>query len=68
MNTNDNETSCCGPDCCPDSKATTSPEQVRDNVRAGYAEIARSGQWSGVNANTANEAASCCGGASGGGG
>lgn len=36
---------------------------VRDNVREGYAEIARSGQWSGVSANKSNdENSGCCGG------
>ncbi|MCA9299847.1 MAG: arsenite methyltransferase, partial [Phycisphaerales bacterium] len=33
--------------------------EIRDTVRDGYAEIARSGQWSSVNA---SEASSCCGG------
>jgi len=39
------------------------PEHVRDRVRDGYAEIARTGQWSGV-APAAADAAStgCCGG------
>ena len=42
-------------------------ELVRDRVRAGYAEIARSGQWSGVQAaagETGTGDAACCGGGS----
>jgi len=36
---------------------------VRDTVREGYAEIARSGQWSGVSANKSNDDdPGCCGG------
>jgi SAM-dependent methyltransferase len=35
---------------------------VRDTVREGYAQIARSGQWSGVSANTNEDEAGCCGG------
>ncbi|MDX2115683.1 MAG: arsenite methyltransferase [Planctomycetota bacterium] len=53
------------------SNTTTNPdhEQLRDRVRAGYSEIARSGQWSGVNAQTQAKASTgCCGGSSGGGG
>lgn len=34
------------------------PDEVRETVRTGYAEIARSGRWSGADA----EAGSCCGG------
>lgn len=62
--------SCCGPDCCSDSVATAAPSaqtaDVHDKVRAGYAEIARSGQWSSVSA--APKASGCCGGGGGGGG
>jgi SAM-dependent methyltransferase len=60
-----NDSGCCGP-----ARATTTPstttvatgttgtDQARDVIRAGYAQIARSGQWSGV----ASEPASspCC--------
>lgn len=62
--------SCCGPDCCSDTVATAAPAalaaDVHDKVRAGYAEIARSGQWSSVSA--APAAGGCCGGGGGGGG
>ncbi|MFG0307253.1 MAG: arsenite methyltransferase [Phycisphaerales bacterium JB040] len=48
----DNAPPCCGPDCCPDSEATGAPAtadiDLRSKVREGYAEIAKSGQWSGV--------------------
>lgn len=72
----DNNPSCCGPDCCggesntsPSTKAAAG-DLVRDKVRQGYAEIARSGQWSSVCPPPARtqEAGGCCGGSSGGGG
>jgi len=72
--TTPNTPSCCGPDCCSGSAttSTTTPsgDQVREKVREGYAEIARSGQWSGVRPASApvNDDAGCCGGASSGGG
>ncbi|GAB5497333.1 MAG: arsenite methyltransferase [Phycisphaerales bacterium] len=50
---------CCGPGCCEESE-TASTADMHDKVREGYAEIARSGQWSGVSAQP--EDASCCGG------
>ncbi|MEM6749738.1 MAG: arsenite methyltransferase [Planctomycetota bacterium] len=52
----------------------TSGDDVREKVRAGYAEIARSGQWSGVapaatgltvGASESESAGGCCGGGSG---
>ena len=56
-------TPCCDDNCCtPESKPAnqnaTQSADVRDTVRAGYAEIARAGQWSSVKADDA----SCCGG------
>jgi len=48
-----------------------SRDAVRETVRDGYAEIARSGQWSGVrlaSARLAEGGGGCCGGSSGGGG
>lgn len=61
--------SCSAPGCCgPDTGTTAqaaSADSLRDTVRAGYAEIARSGQWSGIGpiAQAAEpESASCCGG------
>jgi arsenite methyltransferase len=45
-------------------------DEVRDSVREGYAEIARSGQWSGVrpaSRGVSLEQAGCCGGGDGGG-
>lgn len=61
--TTENPVPCCADDCCtPESKpatqTTTQSADVRDTVRAGYAEIARAGQWSSVKADDA----SCCGG------
>lgn len=69
---NDGEkTSCCGPGCCGGSGAGV-PEarEVRERVRAGYAEIARSGQWSGVGpaaGGVREGVGGCCGGSSAGG-
>ncbi len=65
--TPDNEPSCCGPDCCSDTPdATTSMhDNTHEKVREGYAEIARSGQWSGVrpaSAAVADADSGCCGG------
>lgn len=66
--TNDPKT-CCGPDCCDDSSDTKTagpPADIREKVREGYGEIARSGTWSSV---AATESASgCCGGGGGEGG
>jgi len=53
------------------TSANTNTDSVRDKVREGYAEIARSGQWSGVEPASrplAQADSGCCGGASGGGG
>jgi len=61
----DDTPSCCGPD--PDATRTGSVD-LRDKVREGYSEIARSGQWSGVRPASARTidastaADSCCGG------
>ena len=71
--------SCCGPDCCSDTPAPATktappPADIRDKVREGYGEIARSGAWSGVVSNATNatpeSGSGCCGGGgeSGGGG
>lgn len=68
--TNNPATPCCGPSCCggnaspPKPPAAASPtpaaDAVRQTVRAGYAEIARSGSWSATqSAKAANS--SCCG-------
>ena len=68
---NDITSSCCGPDCCSPTPAA-SDDQVRDKVRAGYAEIARTGQWSGVRPASAlmdePSTTGCCTPAKGGGG
>ena len=66
---------CCGPGCCDDATPTPTHsavdrDTVHDSVRAGYAEIARSGQWSSVRTEPAPSQPSdsgCCGGSSGGG-
>lgn len=85
MSTSDRSPSCCGPEGCsptPDAArpdAVTAPaggpeaHEIRDQVRAGYAEIARSGQWSGVRPASArldddDAAAGCCGPSAGGSG
>lgn len=63
--TNDN---CCEPGCCDTQPTRTQPtdNDIRDRVREGYSEIARSGVWSGVSAQNAGPAAethsACCGG------
>lgn len=49
------------------TRAEQKTPDVREAVREGYGQIARSGQWSSVNANTEN-AGGCCGGGSVGGG
>ncbi|MFI4896913.1 MAG: arsenite methyltransferase [Phycisphaerales bacterium JB059] len=49
---------CCTPESTPATQSATQSADVRDTVRAGYAEIARSGQWSSVKADDA----SCCSG------
>jgi len=52
------------------SKVEKSSSDVRDVVREGYGQIARSGQWSSVKAEAESESGGggCCGGGSGGGG
>ncbi|MCC7389126.1 MAG: arsenite methyltransferase [Phycisphaerales bacterium] len=68
--------SCCGPDCCSaetaaEHAAEPAAADIRDRVREGYAEIARSGAWSGVRpASARTQKSSCCGsgGDTGGGG
>jgi len=61
MTTEPNE-SCCGPGCCGDEPETSASADVRDAVRSGYAEIARSGQWSSVNAAGDAGGGGCAGG------
>ena len=66
----ENKSPCSGPDCCNDTESTNTAStttasaatDTRDKVRAGYAEIAKTGQWSSVNA--APKATGCCGGSS----
>ena len=61
------QNSCCDPGCCggENDTATKPQDDLRDAVRAGYAEIARSGQWSSINAEPAPGDAcgggGCCG-------
>jgi len=57
---------CCGPGCCGGSNEQASPAaDTHDAVRAGYAEIARSGQWSSVSVKAGDDAGcgggGCCG-------
>lgn len=73
MNIRPKTETCSGPECCPETKPaeSASADAVREKVREGYGEIARSGQWSGVvslpvvNANPTQEACApgggCCG-------
>ena len=68
-----NNKPCCGPDGCDSEPAAARTEpgsrDLRDTVREGYAEIARSGQWSGVRPASASlameqtaDVAGCCAG------
>jgi SAM-dependent methyltransferase len=71
MSTTQNR-SCCGPDCCSDTRPAATPAtDVREQVREGYAKIARSGSWSaaqaGAQALIQPAASSCCTPAAGGG-
>ena len=72
---------CCAPGRCapepdphdrsaPATDATLPPDQLRDRVREGYAEIAKTGQWSGVRPASAlaQAAGGCCEPSQGGGG
>ncbi len=49
---NDTNNTCCGPDCCPpeprDEAGVASAQAAREQIRQGYAEIAKTGRWSGV--------------------
>lgn len=61
--------SCCGPDCCSEAPAATSVmehDDVRAQVREGYAKIAQCGSWSIAQAGPEARSA-CCDGSSGGG-
>jgi len=71
MSRND-EPSCCGPECgrpSADATPTADRDRVRDRVRAGYAEIARSGSWSNIGPAPGPDADASggCGGGGGGG-
>lgn len=71
-----NSASCCGPNCCSDSKSATSlpsdaasDDALRQKVREGYSQIAQSGSWSaGQSTASATKTGCCAGGASAGGG
>lgn len=61
--------SCCGPGCCgdtPPAAREVDHDEVRGQVRDGYATIARSGSWSAAQ-REAEAQSGCCGGSSGGG-
>ena len=68
----DQQADCCSSDCCcggpkgaPQSeRPQPSPENVRENVRAGYAKIAQEGGWSAgsSSSSSAAPAGGCCGG------
>lgn len=64
---NQKTSSCCGPGCCGGSKSEVlafTGDDVRQQVREGYAKIAQSGSWSAAPSGAAATAAGCCGGAS----
>ncbi|MBX3390700.1 MAG: arsenite methyltransferase [Phycisphaeraceae bacterium] len=69
--TNEENKSCCGPDCCAETEAksssTVSADVLREHVRAGYARIANAGGWSAAQsaamleeAKAGQEARTCC--------
>lgn len=63
-----NETNqpCCGPDCCGGTKQADKAlanDDVRQQVREGYAKIAQSGSWSSSQSAAAAPVSGCCGGA-----
>ena len=64
---NQTNSACCGPDCCSEPTSNASTTAVHDKVREGYAEIARSGQWSGVKAEPQGDGCCAPSGESGGG-
>lgn len=63
--------SCCGSECCSETPAPAGAAQqhdeLRTQVREGYAKIARSGSWSAAKTEAENATTGCCGGSSGGG-
>lgn len=69
-----NTPSCCGPGCCGNDKpalatavqAAGRDDAVRQQVREGYARIARSGSWSALNEPAASTTSGCCGPSAGG--
>jgi len=77
--TTQNDKSCCGPDCCFETMATTpittitatptptptiTDDAVRQQVREGYTKIAQIGSWSAAQTALATPLAGCCGGSS----
>ena len=56
MTNEQNKSSCCSTDCCTDSVSTKPADHaLRDQVREGYAQIARAGSWS-----AAHSQSGCC--------
>jgi SAM-dependent methyltransferase len=49
-------------DSVPGTTPSPTSDQVRESVRTGYAAIAETGQWSGVQADAPAPANACCGG------
>lgn len=69
--TKNDQSACCGPDCCAESSAAKPTntavveDTVRQQVRAGYTKIAQSGSWSaGHPSESAPATSGCCGGSS----
>ncbi|MEZ6212515.1 MAG: arsenite methyltransferase [Phycisphaerales bacterium] len=61
MNTKHTKFSCCSTDCCTDPASTKPADHaLRDQVREGYAQIARAGSWSAAQSQSAES--SCCAG------
>ena len=61
MNTKHTKSSCCSTDCCTDPASTKPADHaLRDQVREGYAQIARAGSWSAAQSQSAES--SCCAG------
>ncbi|MFO0875331.1 MAG: arsenite methyltransferase [Phycisphaerales bacterium] len=56
---------CCSDDCCASSAAAPnapSADDVRSQVRSGYAQIAEAGSWSAIKDAGASSSTGCCGG------
>lgn len=58
-------TTCCGSECCGGTRNdVVSDDALRQQVREGYAKIAKSGSWSAAHATHAASQSNCCDGSS----